>query len=59
MALNHDTTPLAELRKTAMTALVMMLAMGFVGIEARLLGANSPYLMRKSRRKNNGQSFRG
>jgi hypothetical protein len=55
---NNNITPFSELKKTRWP-LVMMLAIGFVGIEARLLGANNPYLIRKSTRKNNGQSFRG
>jgi hypothetical protein len=40
MALKHDTTPLAELRKTAMAALVVLLPIGFVSTETRFLGAN-------------------
>jgi hypothetical protein len=40
MALNHDTTPLAELKNNTLAALVVLLTIGFVSTETHLLVAN-------------------
>ena len=37
---NNDTTPFSELKKNALAALVVLLAIGFVSTETRLLGAS-------------------